>query len=134
MAEALQIKDIEVLYVEDDDFVRENTTELLKKLFKEVYVASNGKEGVFAYNDHAKTVGVIITDVEMANFSGIDMARVIHKMQEKLGVFAPIIAVSAYSQGDYNFKDVTENFRYYIQKPIRIKDLILSVEQAILEK
>lgn len=130
----LQTKDIEVLYVEDDEFIRVNTTELLKKLFKEVYVASNGREGIFTYNNHSKSVDVIITDINMPELSGIDMARVINKMKERLHTKTQIIAVSAYSQEDYNFKEVTENFRYYIKKPIKIKDLLSSVEKAVNEE
>jgi len=129
----LQTKDISVLYVEDDEFIRENTTELLQKLFKEVYVATNGKEGIYAYNTHSKQVDVIITDINMPELSGVDMARVINKMKERLNTKTPIIAVSAYSKEDYNFKEVIENFNYYIIKPIKIKDLLVSVEKAVKE-
>jgi CheY-like chemotaxis protein len=126
-----ELKKISILYVEDDDFIRENTCELLKNIFKDVFVAKNGKEGVYAYNQHSKEVSAIITDVNMPELSGLEMAKVINKMKKVLNTDTPIIAVSAYSCEDYGFSDVQENFSHYLKKPIKIKDLISSVDMAI---
>jgi len=125
------LKKINILYVEDDDFIRENTCVLLKSIFNDVIVAKDGKEGVYAYNRHSKEVDAIITDVNMPELSGIDMAKVINKMKKKIQTNTPIIAVSAYSCEDYSFKDIADNFSHYLKKPIRIKDLVTSVDKAL---
>lgn len=127
-----ELKQIKVLYVEDDDFIREHTSQLLKAIFKDVYIAKDGKEGVHTYNENIDHVDAIITDINMPELSGIDMARVINKMKEKLNLDRPpIIAVSAYSCEDYGFQEISKNFTHYLKKPIQIKELIVNVTKAI---
>ena len=125
------LKKIKILYVEDDDFIRENTADLLKSIFKKVFLAKDGKEGIYAYNEHSKDISVIITDVNMPKLSGLDMAKVINGIKEKIHKDTPIIAVSAYSCEDYGFKEVQENFTHYLKKPIKIKELLISTQQAL---
>lgn len=67
----------------------------------------------------------------MPELSGIGMAKVINKIKSKIDTDTPIIAVSAYSCEDYSFKEISENFAHYLKKPIKIKDLVLSVDQAL---
>lgn len=126
-----ELKKLSILYVEDDDFIRENFADLLKQIFKEVIVAKNGKEGVYKYNENIENIDAIITDINMPELSGIDMARVINKIKEKLNDNTPIIAVSAYSCDDYGFKEITKHFNSYMKKPIKIKELIINIEKTL---
>ena len=43
------LKDLRVLFVEDEELAREKLAKLLNKLFKEVVLASNGLEGLEKY-------------------------------------------------------------------------------------
>jgi CheY-like chemotaxis protein len=126
-----ELKNISILYVEDDDFIREHTAELLRHIFKEVFVAKDGKDGIYVYNEHSKEVDAILTDINMPNLSGIQMAQLIRKIQQKINKNSPIIALSAYSQEDYSFKELQENFAHYLKKPIKIKDLVINVNKAL---
>lgn len=125
-----ELKKLNILYVEDDDFIRENTSELMKKIFNDVFVAKDGKDGIYTYNKNSQKVDAIITDINMPELNGVEMAKVIHKM-DKVDKNTPIIAVSAYSCEDYSFQEISENFSYYLKKPIKIKDLMLSIDKAI---
>ena len=45
-----KLKEVTVLYVEDEDMMRESVVMLLKRQFKQVFVAANGLEAVNIYN------------------------------------------------------------------------------------
>lgn len=125
-----KLKELNILYVEDDDFIREQTCTLLKIIFNNVFTASNGSQGVHEFELHPDEVDAIITDINMPELSGIDMAKIINQRNTR-NPKTPIIAVSAYSCDDYAMSDLQKNFAHYIRKPIQIKDLIQSVETAI---
>lgn len=121
-----ELKNINILYVEDDHYIREQTTSLLSILFKNVYTAQDGEEAIKLFESYSSELDIIVTDINMPKVSGIDMAKIINKKAD-----IPIIAVSAYSKNDYALKDLEENFCFYLRKPIQIKDLISSIEKAI---
>lgn len=122
------LKKLNILYVEDDDFIRVQTTALFKSIFKDVYTASDGTEGIKEYKEHSCELDAIITDINMPQLSGIDMAKKINSFNHEPNT--PIIAVSAYDCSDYGMKEISSNFAHYLKKPIQIKDLISSVDKA----
>jgi len=124
-----QLRKINILYVEDDDFIREQTSSLLKTIFNNVYTANNGQEGIEKYKSYTNDLDAIITDINMPKISGIDMAKQINASDSNNKT--PIIAVSAYSCEDYGMEEIKDNFSHYLRKPIQIKELINSIEKAI---
>ncbi|AXH08484.1 hypothetical protein CP960_09965 [Malaciobacter halophilus] len=125
------IKDLQklnILYVEDDDFIREHTSSLLKSIFKDVLTAKDGSEGIDTYKKHHNRLDAIITDINMPKISGLDMAKRIRKNCKQK---TPIIAVSAYDCDDYGITEISKNFAHYLRKPIQIKDLLTSIDKAI---
>ena len=121
-----ELKNFNILYAEDDDYIRVQTTALLKILFNKVYVAQDGIEALELFNLHHNELDVVVTDINMPKFCGIDLAK---HIKEKIDT--PIIAVSAYSKSDYELDDLEKIFSFYLRKPIQIKDLILNIEKAI---
>ena len=53
------LKDISVLYVEDENDVREFTSKLLGSLLKKVYVAQNGLEGLELYKENQNDIDLL---------------------------------------------------------------------------
>lgn len=125
------LKNINILYIEDDKFVREQTSNLLNAIFNNVYIANDGEEGILQYTKYADELDAIVTDINMPNMTGVEMAKKIHTELEKTPV--PIIAVSAYSSEDYGMEEIKENFSYYLRKPIQIKELINTISKALEE-
>lgn len=123
------LKNINILYVEDDDFIREQTSTLLRNVFKNVLTACDGEEGINQFNSNLNDLDAIVTDINMPKISGIEMARKINVENQNLET--PIIAVSAYSCDDYGMEEIKENFSYYLRKPIQIKELINSIQKAL---
>ena len=77
-------KKLNVLYVEDDDGVRNSTHNLLKIFFNSVETSVDGQDGLQMYlNNHESNTqyDLIITDINMPNMNGIEMSREIFKIE-----------------------------------------------------
>lgn len=106
-----------LLYVEDDDVIRQNAVEYLSSYFKEVYEAKDGQEGLECYEDHKPDM--IITDIEMPRLNGLAMAKKIRKRDKS----TPIIITTAYTDTEYLMQAVELQLIKYIVKPINSKKL-----------
>ena len=73
-----QVKDLKVLFVDDEDDVRDGTASLLKKIFTTVVICSNGKEGLDTFENG--NFDVVLTDVLMPIMDGIEMATKIKEI------------------------------------------------------
>ena len=64
----LAARGISILYVEDNESLRNNAAKLLHKFFKNVYVAVDGKEGLAVFKKHRPSI--VITDIKMPHMAG----------------------------------------------------------------
>lgn len=118
-------KELKVLYVEDDENLRLETTKIIERIFKSVDVASDGVEGFDAF---VKTrYDLVITDIEMPQVDGIEMSRNIRAIDKS----TPIVVVSAYSNTDYFIDAIAIGIDYYILKPIKMPSLIDTLFAAV---
>jgi len=111
-----------VLYVEDEDGIRNNIQEILKHLFKDVYSASNVVDAKNLYVQYKPDL--IITDIIMNNESGIDFISNIRQTDLKTRV----IIISAYTDLDYLLKATELYLVKYIVKPITNDNLMEALE------
>ena len=123
------LKDITILYVEDDKGFREVFSKLLKEEVKDVYSAKDGLEGYHLFKEHRPDI--IITDIMMPSTNGIDMARKIREEDE----FIPIVITSASSDKSYLESTLDIGVSGYMNKPINFKKLLelLSAITKILQ-
>lgn len=73
-------KEMTLLYVEDDDCLRENTKLLFENLFLSVTTASDGAQGLKSYLEahiQGNPYNLIISDINMPNMDGITMCEAI---------------------------------------------------------
>lgn len=110
-----------VLYVEDNDLVREITLELLSVDGREVVPVGSAEEAM----DHFRMqpADLVITDVSLPLMSGLDLARGLLRMQPGL----PIIIASGYAL-DFGMENLGSSVRAVI-KPFGAVD----IEQLISE-
>ncbi len=118
---------IKVLYVEDNEVVREGTAELLKEFFYTVETASNGLEGLEKFKKDK--FDIVITDINMPKMNGIEMIKEIKKLDKRI----PIIVITAFSDFKYIAECIKIGVYGYILKPIDINQL-LEVISTVLEK
>jgi len=118
---------IKVLYVEDNDAVREDTVELLKEFFDRIETAPNGFEGLEKFKK--EKFDLVITDINMPEMNGIEMIKEIKKIDKRV----PIIVITAFSDFKYLAECIKIGVYGYILKPIEINQL-LEVLNTVLEK
>jgi len=118
-------KNIKILYVEDDDLIRENALEYLNRYFDEVYEARDGLEAL----DIKEKVKphIIITDIQMPKLNGIDLAKKIREEDTQ----TQIIIATAYTNTEYLITAVELQLVKYMVKPILDSKLLQVLESCI---
>ena len=117
--------DITILYVEDEDNIREMLSRFIKRFCKELYTAQNGSIGLELYKKHAPDI--IISDIRMPVMSGLDMAKEIKKENPE----QMIIFISAHSESDFLFEAINMQADGYILKPVDFDILKEKLEKLI---
>ena len=116
-----KVKDLRVLFVDDERDVRHGTGIFLRKFFDDVVVCSNGQEGLSAfYKD--EDFDVVITDIMMPVMDGIEMAHEIRKMNSDVFVIF-LTASRGVSELDKELSNMT------LQKPLSFDDMILIMQK-----
>lgn len=110
---------ISILYVEDEDNLREVISHTLEKICKRVVCAANGEEGLQKFKEDDLGIDVVISDITMPKMNGLDMATEIRKLNENV----PIIITSAHSDKDLLLKALAIELNGYILKPVNFLEL-----------
>ena len=121
------IKEISLLYVEDDEHTREELEYFLETKVAKLYVAKDGKEGLEHYKKHKPDL--VLTDVQMPNLDGISMSKEI----KALNPDAKIILLTAFNDSEYLFEAIQTGIDSYKIKPVNIKDLLSSIAKKAKE-
>ncbi|XPV67981.1 MAG: response regulator [Halarcobacter sp.] len=122
------LKRLRILYVEDDENIKNELSSLFSNFFKTVYTASNGLEGLELYKEKKDRIDVIIADINMPKLSGIEMISQIRKSNKDI----PVIFATAYSDSKLLVEAIKLKVSEYIIKPIDIKKLMTILAEIAL--
>lgn len=118
-------EDSVILYVEDEDSIREEMLEILELDYKNIYIASNGQEGVDMYKKH--TPDVVISDVQMPIMDGIEMSKKIISINPE----AKIILMTAFNEDKFILDAKEIGIKDYVYKPLDVEKLLGSINRCI---
>lgn len=124
---AQKLKSLTILYVEDEQHIRDKIADTLKYYVKEVFTAKDGEEGFLKYKE--KSPDIILSDILMPKVNGIEMVQ---KIREK-DFFIPIIMITAHTEKEHLLSAVKLQLENYLIKPITLQN-ILKVLTTCLEK
>ena len=110
-----------VVYVEDEDGIREPITTFLKRRFETVFVGANGKEGLELIQKH--NPDVVVTDLQMPIMNGLEMIEKIRQKDYK----NHIIVTTAYMDDEHH----TDLASVYIRKPIVVHNLVEKIKELL---
>lgn len=107
-----ELKNLKILYVDDEEFIRENAVEYLSFYCDNVFEAKDGLAALEKYEECEPDI--IITDIKMPNMNGLEMVEHIRKKDKK----TQIIIATAFLDTDYLLKAVELGLVKYLTKPI----------------
>ena len=105
-----------VLYLEDEDTIRKETSGILQKFFKNVYTAANGQEGLELYLKYQESIDIIITDLNMPKMDGISFMIQVRIKDKRI----PILVSTAFSDTENIIKSIKLKVADYILKPMQL--------------
>jgi len=121
-------KELEILYVEDDDFIMESMKTLLMDIFVNVETASNGLEALQKMHD--KKFDVLLTDALMPQMDGISLLRELQKENTIISI-GVISAMDDELTAEFKKMGVEELIAKPIDPPTLFKSLFRLCNQAL---
>lgn len=119
-----KLKDVNVLYVEDEESVRGETLRFLQKIFTNVDSASNGEEGLVLFNKNEYQL--VVSDLKMPKMGGKEMMSKIRDINKKV----VLIVMSA---TDSNVDITSVICDEYVYKPVIFVEFLKTLE-SLTEK
>jgi len=116
------LENLTILYVEDDQDTQRLIEKILNASAKEVYVASDGEEGLRLFKE--RQPDIVLTDICMPKMDGLEMSQEIKKItsNQPIGIF------TAFDDPEYLKKASELNIGTYILKPFNRKQFFSSLE------
>lgn len=105
------LKDISLLYVEDEPITRETMVNLLAKRVARIHTASNGAEGLEAFQLHHPDI--VLTDIGMPVLDGLEMSEAI----KRLSPSTPIIVSTARQESPFLMRAIDIGIDKFLVKP-----------------
>lgn len=130
-------KTLDLLFVEDDEQLRVQMSDIFYDLFHTVDLAENGQTGLKKYeqriNTESKPYDLVITDINMPIMNGIDMIQAIYEISPT----QPVLVISAHNESDYLVQLLHIGVNGFLIKPLKHQALIntlYQVTQAIINE
>ena len=116
------LKQVSILYVEDEESVRDGYKRALTRYCKELFVAKDGIEGLELYKEHSPDI--VISDINMPKKNGIEMVREILNIDKEQA----IVFTTAHTNSEYTLEAIDMQVDGYLIKPVDKKKLKAKLE------
>ena len=114
-----------LLVVDDDPYVLESISTLLKSFNYEVHACQNANDAMDLIKKTA--VDVVLTDIKMPKVTGIELLRSIHAYNPQI----PVLLMTAFAELDVAVDAIKQGAFDFITKPYNPDYLLHSVEKAV---
>lgn len=122
LSKVKNLKNLALLYVEDEDDTRKNLTNVFKNLFKSVYTASNGVDGLEIFKNNDNEIKVVITDLHMPFMDGIEMVKNIKDIKKDIKIIVTTSFPDEIDEGSENINEI-------LVKPVLTTNLLKALEE-----
>jgi len=119
------MREATVLLVEDEEYIRENLSEILEMNGYRVTTAANGEAGLDAMK--AAPADIVLTDLKLPGISGIDVVRSVKSMSPN----TPCIILTGYASVETAVEAMRVGAFTYLKKPFGKDELLITIEKAL---
>ncbi len=114
-----------VLLIEDEEYIRENLSEILGMNGFKVTTFSNGEAGLEEMKNSPSDI--VITDLKLPGVSGIDVVRSVKTISPN----TPCIIITGYASVETAVEAMRVGAFTYLKKPFGKDELLVTLEKAI---
>ena len=114
-----------ILVIDDEDYVRDILSQMLRVKGHQVVVASNGEEGIERFKN--EIFDLVFTDLGMPKISGWEVGKTIKKMNPKV----PIVMITGWGMELNREKMKESGINLLISKPFQFDQVIALVSEAM---
>ena len=127
IANSINTQDYSCLFVDDNEHIRQMVAEVLKDNFKNLYLASNGKE---ALQIALKEIpDIIISDIMMPEMNGYELCR---KIKENMNInHIQVILLTARTDEQSHLDGYKTGADAYMEKPFEINSLLENIRNRL---
>ncbi len=122
------LKNISVLYVEDELDLKDVTENFLSNIIGKVVSHDNGLDALHCFNE--ENFDIVITDINMPKLNGVELIKEIKKVNPNI----PIIVTTAYNNEQQLQELYDAGMDEYIMKPIDLMQLVEKIVEAAQKK
>ena len=126
---ALDLKDANVLLVEDNLINQKIVVLSMKSHVKNIDIANNGKEALDKFG--TSKYDIILMDIQMPIMNGITSTKKIREIEKSIGTHTPIIAITANALLGDKEECINAGMDEYISKPFQIEMLIQKMKKLL---
>ena len=117
-----KVKNLKVIYVEDEDDMRIGTEIFLNKFFTDVVVAIDGKDGLEKFKN--KNFDIVFTDILMPKMSGLQMISNIKEINSEIF----IVTLTA---SEVKKEEIVAASDLYFRKPISYDNMFTIMNKIV---
>lgn len=121
----LAMKEMTVLFAEDDPAFREPMKETLEMFCKEVLPAKDGREALELYE--LRHPNLILTDIKMPGRNGLSLIREIRENDYR----TPIVLLSSYGTQEILIETLNLSVDGFLTKPVHLDSLIGALVRSL---
>lgn len=121
---ALNLKDLEILLVEDDEPSQVYYKEIVHSENIKLHIAENGKEALSMFRRHRPKI--ILMDIRLPDMNGLDVVKEIRKSDRKV----KIIAQSAFAMPSDEIEAIEAGCNQFMAKPVSPSALLKALRDS----
>jgi CheY-like chemotaxis protein len=116
-----------ILFVDDEEAIRESASDFLTRHGFEVTRSSSAEDALTQLQQHSFSYDLLITDMAMPRMSGLDLIRSLRSC----GVMLPIILCTGFSAGLSRESFEKMSSVMLLQKPLTMGELLAAVNEVL---